>query len=279
MPSVLITGCSDGGMGAALALEFHRIGWHVYATARDTNKMTSLRDTNVEFIQLDISSDASIAECAKRVPSLDMLINNAGALYVMPISDLTIAEAKTIFDANLWGHLTITNALLPQLRRSERPVVVNHTSVGADLAIPFQGVYNASKAAMAMMSDTMRLELSAFNIAVVNLKTAAVKTNVIKNSAARKLQLPAGSVWEPAKEQVEEMLTAAWAADQGGISAEQWAKEVCRDLQKQPPPLEIWRGQSAWLIRLLGFFPAGFADSIIKKTTGFSQIEAFFRKA
>lgn len=129
--TVLITGCSDGGMGAALAKEFHTAGLHVYATARDTSKMESLTALGIETLLLDIQSESSIEDCAKKVPRLDILINNAGAQYTMPIADISIPEAKKLFDLNVWGNIAMTQAFLPQLLKSSKAIVVNHTSVGA----------------------------------------------------------------------------------------------------------------------------------------------------
>lgn len=143
--SVLITGCSEGGMGAALAKEFHKAGLHVYATARDTSKMKSLAVDDIQTLQLDISSAASIEQCLRSIDHLDVLINNAGAQYSMPVTDISVDEAKKIFDINVWGNIAMTQACLPLLLRSSKAIIANHTSIGADLSIPFQSVYNASK--------------------------------------------------------------------------------------------------------------------------------------
>jgi short-subunit dehydrogenase len=157
--TVLITGCSEGGMGAALAIAFHEAGLHVYATARDLSKMTQLASLGIETLVLDIQSDSSIASCVSKLSSrnLDILVNNAGASASMPISDLSLLEAKKIFDVNVWSQLAVTQAFLPLLLKS-KGMIVNQTSVVSTTAVPFQSTYNASKAAMAMFSDSMRLE-------------------------------------------------------------------------------------------------------------------------
>jgi 1-acylglycerone phosphate reductase len=157
--TVLITGCSEGGMGAALAIAFHEAGLHVYATARDLSKMTQLASLGIETFVLDIQSDSSIANCISKLSSrnLDILVNNAGASASMPISDLSLPEAKKIFDVNVWSQLAVTQAFLPLLLKS-KGIIANQTSVVSTTAVPFQSAYGASKAAMAMFSDSMRLE-------------------------------------------------------------------------------------------------------------------------
>jgi NADP-dependent 3-hydroxy acid dehydrogenase YdfG len=275
--TVLITGCSEGGMGAALAKEFHSSGYNVYATARDQSKMTSLSSLGIKTMTLDIQSQSSIDHCVESIPHLDILVNNAGASYTMPIVDLSIAEAKKLFDCNVWGHLALTQAFMPRLLASKKAMVVNHTSVGVHAALPFQAAYNASKAAMAMFSDILRLELQPFDITVVNLKTAGVKTNIVQNIRARQPQLPASSIYSPAKELVESALRSEWVGDRSVTAAEQWAKEVVADLQRSTVPPVIWRGGSAWLARFASALPFGWLDGTYKKMTGLEKIEQTIR--
>ncbi|KAK9342489.1 hypothetical protein V1522DRAFT_425026 [Lipomyces starkeyi] len=132
--TVLITGCSDGGMGAALAVAFHDAGLQVYATARNTAKMSHLASLGIKTLTLDVLSDSSIAECVGKLTSLDILVNNAGATYGMPVSDLSIAESKKLFDLNVWSYLAVTQAFLPLLLKS-KGMIVNHTSVVSSMAV------------------------------------------------------------------------------------------------------------------------------------------------
>ncbi|KAL8841191.1 MAG: hypothetical protein Q9170_001045 [Blastenia crenularia] len=276
--TVLITGCSDGGLGAALAIAFHEAGLHVYATARNPSKMEHLASLGIETIQLDVQSEASIAACVSKLPGLDILVNNAGAQYVMPVVDASISEAKKLFDLNVWSHIAVTQALLPLLLKSSRGMIVNQTSVGACTTIPFQAVYNSSKAALAMLSDCLRLELQPFGIVVVDLRTGVVKTNLIKNlNQSHQSSLPNGSIYEPAKEAVEKALRQEGFENQG-MPAEKWAKLVVQDLLRQKPPSVIWRGESAWLTRIATVLPFGMLDGMVKKLTGLDVVERAVRQ-
>lgn len=273
---VLITGCSEGGMGAELAKAFHAAGLKVYATARDQSKMKGLTDLGIETISLDIRSEASIKKCVEQISSLDILVNNAGASYTMPIADMSIQKAKDLFDTNVWGHLALTQSFIPLLQKSSKAMVVNHTSVGVGAAIPFQAAYNASKAAMSMFSDVLRLELQPFDIAVVNLKTAGVKTNIVNNVQAEQPRLPESSIYAPAKELTEKALRLEWV-ESIGIPAEQWAKEVVGDLLKRSPPPVIYRGESAWLAWFGTVLPFGWVDGMFRKMTGLDKVELEIR--
>lgn len=278
MRSVLITGCSDGGMGAELAKAYHKAGFHVYATARDTSKMKSLASSGIQTLQLDVQSPSSIEECRKAVVHLDILVNNAGAQYTMPVTDISITEAKNIFDINVWGNIAVTQAFLPLLRESPKAIIANHTSIGVGMTIPFQSVYNASKAAMSRFSDTLRLELEPFNISVSELRTGGVKTEMINNVQAKQSKLPEGSIYERARDEVEKALRLEWSSGIG-IAPEVWAEQVVGDLSKASPSSIIWRGESSWVGWVGGLFSFGAYDYMFKRMTGLSEIGRILRKS
>lgn len=275
---VLITGCSDGGLGSALAVAFHDAGYYVYATARNTSKMAHLTSLGIETLQLDVLSDSSIATCVSKISEcgLDILVNNAGSSYIMPMSDISISEAKKLFDLNVWSYLAVTQAFLPLLNKS-KGMIVNQTSISSAVTFPFQGAYHASKAAIAMFSDTERLELKAFGIRVVELKTGVVRSNLIKNTKESSPGcLPEGSIYEPAREVVDKAIRQEGFTDVG-VSAETWATAVVSDLSKNHPPSVIWRGEQAWLVRLGTILPFGTFDGIVKKMTGMSLVEQILK--
>lgn len=155
--TVLITGCSDGGIGAALAAEFHRRGCRVFATARNVDKMQSLRALGIEAVAMDVTSDASIAQAVAEVErataggSLDLLVNNAGVHHFMPFADSRPEDFRRVIDTNITAVFVVTHAFLPLLMRA-RGVVANIGSVQEVFCLPFQSAYNASKAAVHAVS-------------------------------------------------------------------------------------------------------------------------------
>ena len=270
--TVLITGCSDGGLGAALAVAFHGAGLHVYATTRNPSKMSHLASLGIETLTLDVLSDSSIKDCVSKISRLDILVNNAGANYLMPIVDMSIPEAKKLFDLNVWSHIAVTQAFMPLLLKS-KGMVVNQTSVAGNTAIPFLGAYNASKAALIFFSDTLRLEMEPFGVQVVDLRTAMVKTNIIQNTRAeKKPALPKGSIYEPAKEAIEKSLRQE-NLEGKGMEAGDWAKLIVRDLtvKGKTKPI-LWHGESAWLSWFGTLLPFGALDNFIKKLSGLDVV-------
>jgi 1-acylglycerone phosphate reductase len=139
----LITGCSGGGVGSALAEAFQAKGYHVFATARSPSKIPQSLHTspNVTVLALDVTSSESIAAAAETIRAktggkLDILINNAGHGLNMPALDTSITEAKKLFNTNFFGVLEMVQVFQHMLIRS-KGAIVNNSSMGAYLPIPF----------------------------------------------------------------------------------------------------------------------------------------------
>ena len=142
--SVLITGCSDGGIGSALAIAFQARGLRVFATARNTSKMAALSSlSNVILLTLDVTNSVQIAAAVKVVEGetggvLDYLVNNAGRNHFMPMMDENAEIAKAIFDTNVWGSLAVTQAFIPLLIKA-KGTVVHNTSISGYVNVPWMG--------------------------------------------------------------------------------------------------------------------------------------------
>ena len=273
--SVLITGCSDGGLGSALALAFHASGLKVYATGRNLSKLTLMKTAGIEILTLDVLSASSISACVSQLNHLDILVNNAGAGYGSPISDLSIPAAKELFDLNVWSYLAVTQAFLPLLLQS-RGMIVNNTSAAANAVQPFHSTYNASKIAMSMFSEHQRFELAPFGIRVVELKTGAVQSNFITTNHVVQAKIPEKSIYAPVRDLVEKAMLVEGIAD-GAPSAETWANAVVKDLLKTSPPIKVWRGQNAGLAKLAQIFPQWLFDAIIMRMTGMDGVAKAIR--
>lgn len=115
---------------------FQKAGLHVYVTARDLFKMTQVASLGIETLTLDVHFEPSIGVCANESSNLDILINNAGAGYNIPRSDLSIPEAKDLFKLNVWSYLAVTQAILPLLLKS-KGMIINQTSIADSLTLSF----------------------------------------------------------------------------------------------------------------------------------------------
>lgn len=145
--TVLITGCSTGGIGAGLAEVFREKGYHVFATARTPSKipMSLAEAPNVTVLTLDVVSSDSIAAAVQKVNEetggkLDVLVNNSGQNVVTPGLDASIEEGKSLFDLNFWAILAMIQGFAPLLIKA-KGYIVNNTSVSGVIPIQFSSMY------------------------------------------------------------------------------------------------------------------------------------------
>lgn len=144
LKSVLITGCSDGGIGSALVATFHERGYHVFATARDVSKMSALADLqNTTLLVLDVGNPDQISTAVEAIAketggTLDILINNAGRNHFSPVLDIDIAAAKKVYETNLWGPLAMIQAFAP-LVINAKGTIVSVTSISGYVNVPHMG--------------------------------------------------------------------------------------------------------------------------------------------
>jgi 1-acylglycerone phosphate reductase len=281
---VLITGCSQGGLGDALAQAFHATGsFRVLATARNPSKMSYLKALGIETFTLDITSAESIASCVTEISdltggSLDILLNNGGNAYTTPLLDADISSLRDLFDVNVVAQIAVTQAFYPLLRASAQahryPLVVNQTSYASVMAVPGYGPYCATKAALASMSDVLRLELEPFGIHVTELRTGGVTTLLASNMIGG--IIGPDSLYVPIKEKLEKSYwepTRKGAAMDGVPWAEQVVKEICgwNGGQKK----RVWKGQGVTLAWLFwkGIVPEWLLNVALRSVSGMKDLK------
>ncbi|OJD09784.1 hypothetical protein ACJ73_10092, partial [Blastomyces percursus] len=165
--SVLITGCSPGGIGHSLAREFHRNGLRVFATARDRRSITNLAEQGIETLSLVVDNEESRKACRAEIElllkgkGLDYLVNNAGLNYTVPALDVNLQEAREVFETNFIAVIAMCQEFAPLLIKA-KGTIVQVGSVAGIIPYVFGSVYNASKAALHSFSDTLRVELTPF---------------------------------------------------------------------------------------------------------------------
>ncbi|KAF3397309.1 NADPH-dependent 1-acyldihydroxyacetone phosphate reductase [Talaromyces pinophilus] len=167
--TVFITGCSPGGIGHTLAIEFHKRGnptldrCHVIATARNLDLIKDLGSMGLSILALDVTSKQSIDECKTRVEQLtderlDILVNNAGRPCVIPALDSDLSDAKKTYDTNIFGPMLIIQASI-NLLIPARGLIINNSSASTEMPSLFSSVYPSSKAALNAYSTVLRMEL------------------------------------------------------------------------------------------------------------------------
>jgi NAD(P)-dependent dehydrogenase (short-subunit alcohol dehydrogenase family) len=184
MPTVLITGASRG-IGRATALRLAAAGWDVLAGVRREQDGAALaaESQRITPVVLDITKAEDIARVAAGIDRLDALVNNAGFALLGPIEGVTLDALREQLEVNFFGHIAVTQALLPRLRESRGRIVFT-SSLSGRIATPLTGPYNASKFALEGAADALRMELKPWGIRVALVEPAQVATDIWGNADA-----------------------------------------------------------------------------------------------
>jgi NAD(P)-dependent dehydrogenase (short-subunit alcohol dehydrogenase family) len=215
---VLVTGASSG-IGRACAEYLAGRGYRVYGASRSATS-----GSQVQSLSMDVTNDASVRVAVEQVFAregrIDIVVNNAGVAIAGAVEDTSIEEARAQFDVNFFGVLRVCRAVLPYLRQQRSGYLVNIGSIGGLVAIPFQGLYSASKFALEGLTESLRIEMSPFGVRVVLIEPGDHRTGLTGNRL-----MTAASQTNPAyRERFQ-------------IAAERMAK----DEQNGPPPERVAR--------------------------------------
>ncbi|KAL9263914.1 Short-chain dehydrogenase RED1-like protein [Drosera capensis] len=240
-PVVLITGCSTGGIGHALARAFSSSHCRVVATSRSLSAMPDLvEDQSGRFFvqELDVLSDESVyhvlESVLERFGRIDVLVNNAGVQCVGPVAEVPLAAVKHAFDTNVFGTLRMIQAVVPHMACRKKGKIVNIGSVAALAPGPWAGAYTASKAAIHALTDTLRYELKPLGIDVISVAPGGIKSNIANSAIASYSRFPEWKLYKKYEAAIRER--AAYSQSSRSTPADEFAKKtVAVILQKNPP--------------------------------------------
>ncbi len=216
---VLITGAT-AGIGRMTALHLATRGHHVIATGRKSAELTKLAAEaaastvvtsaggRLDTMLLDVTSLASITSAVAAVDGLtgghgiDVLVNNAGFGVLGPTSEVGDSEMRRQYETNVFGLMNVTRAFLPRMIERRAGRIVNVSSVGGRITMPFFGVYNSTKYAVESLSDALRYELRPFNVDVSLIEPGLIRTN-FEATAVANLDVFASTPYAKAVEKYE----------------------------------------------------------------------------
>jgi NAD(P)-dependent dehydrogenase (short-subunit alcohol dehydrogenase family) len=180
---VVITGAASG-IGQACAEHLARRGYRVFGGDRSTATISA----EVTPLLMDVNDDDSVAaavdEVLSRVGRIDVVVNNAGFGIAGSIEDTSMDEARAQLDTNFFGAVRVIKTVLPHMRRQGSGLIVNVTSIGGLISLPFQGLYSASKFALEGVSEALRMEVASTGVEVALLEPADIRTGF---TAARRM--------------------------------------------------------------------------------------------
>jgi NAD(P)-dependent dehydrogenase (short-subunit alcohol dehydrogenase family) len=167
-------------MGKDFALRLIAEGYVVHGAARRTDRMTDIEAAGGRVIDLDVTDDASMANCVDRVIDdqnrIDVLINNAGYGQFGALEDVPMKEARRQLETNLIGPARLVQLVLPHMRARKFGKIFNISSIGGKFATPLGGWYHASKHALEGYSDSLRNEVRSFGIDVIVIEPGAIES-------------------------------------------------------------------------------------------------------
>lgn len=175
----LVTGAS-AGIGKAIVQQLLADGWIVYGAARRVEKMADIAELGAKVLALDVTHEASMSAAVQAIIAvegrIDALVNNAGYGSYGALEDVSIDEARRQFEVNIFGLMRLTQLVLPQMRATQSGTIVNISSMGGRIWTPIGGWYHATKHALEVLSDALRVETKPFGIRVVVVQPGAIES-------------------------------------------------------------------------------------------------------
>ncbi|HXN38066.1 MAG TPA: SDR family oxidoreductase [Solirubrobacteraceae bacterium] len=276
--AVLITGASTG-IGRACTEHLDSLGFTVFAGVRKQTDADSLRGIGsgrTQALMLDVTDSEAIVSALRSVDEaapagLAGLVNNAGIAVAGPLEFVTLDDWRRQLEVNFIGQVAVIQAALPALRRA-RGRIVNMTSIGGRLASPFLGPYSASKYALEAITDSLRLELRPFGIAVAAVEPGAVATPIWGKGRAEAEQATANmpaQAMQLYRNGIEALPKLIAQAERSGVAPLEVARAVGHALTASRPKTRYVVGRDAkarlLLTRLL---PTRVMDKIVVRGMG-----------
>ena len=259
---VLITGASSG-VGQSTARLLAQRGHKVFGTSRDPTASESI--PAVEMLPLDVRADDSVQACVAAVVNrggrLDVLINNAGYELAGAIEELSSEEARAQFETNFFGVVRMVDTVLPLMRRQQRGHIINVSSLSGLSAIPFLGIYSASKFALEGYTEALRHEVKPFNIHVSLTEAGFLKSPMMNHRQLAANRLAEYDAWR------QRALNAIRAQEEKGPGPDAVAETLLEIVSSKTPRLRyLIGGQAKTVARLRRFLPQGMYESGVRRT-------------
>jgi NAD(P)-dependent dehydrogenase (short-subunit alcohol dehydrogenase family) len=194
MKNIIITGSSNG-FGLKAAKDFADKGNKVYATMRNPNGKNAnakadleSHSTHIKVVDMDVTDEASVKEAMATIlaeaGSVDILINNAGIMYLGITEAFSVEQAKFQMETNYFGAIRVMQAVLPSMRKAGSGLIINTSSLVGRMSPPFFGTYTATKHALEGYSQALRYEVSPFGVDIVLVEPGPFGTGLLASGQA-----------------------------------------------------------------------------------------------
>jgi NAD(P)-dependent dehydrogenase (short-subunit alcohol dehydrogenase family) len=258
--TALVTGASSG-LGRAIATRLAEQGYRVFGTSRaePPNAIAGL-----EMLTLDVCRDDSVCRCVDQVLAttgqIDLLVNNAGTLLIGPAEESSLDQDRAIFEANFFGAVRLTNAVLPAMRERRQGRIINVSSMAGLVAFPGGAFYAASKFALEGYSEALHHELAPLGIKVSLIEPGFFRTKIYATPVRASRRI---ADYEKLRSAIEGSITEGLAA---GADPDKVGRLVARIAQAKLPRLRYRVGADAhWLPRAKLLLPQWLWDRQVRR--------------
>lgn len=258
---VLITGGSSG-LGLAIGQFLRSQGHLVYGTTRSKAKYPGF--SFFPLLEMDVRNMETVQKAVKEIIGsegrIDVLVNNAGVGINGPMEELPIAEIENVFAVNCNGPLRLIKAVLPQMRKQGTGLIINITSIAGYMGLPYRGAYSASKGALGLITEALRMEVSQYGVHVTTLAPGDFATNI----AAGRFHAPVLD-HSPYKDSYGAMLTHIDAAVDSGGDPTEVAKKILFIMGRKKPKVHYTVGKplQRFSIVLKGLLPSTWFERLL----------------
>lgn len=257
----MITGASSG-LGKATASHLADLGYVVYGTCRNPNQYET--PPNYKLISLDLNQPTSIQSAVEELlveeGRIDVLINNAGSGIIGPMEELEIDALRANFETNCYGPLLLIQKVLPVMRRQKEGFVVSVTSIGCAMGLPFRGAYSASKGALSLLTESLRMEVKPFGIKMCTVAPGDFVSDIASRRyyAPQKEQSPYEAIYKRNLATIDDHVSS-------GIQPEVIAHKIARILPQKNPKVHYRVGAplQKFSVVLKGILPSRFFEKLL----------------
>jgi short-subunit dehydrogenase len=259
----LVTGASSG-IGRVTARALWDAGYRVFGTSR---KPVSAGDDGVTMLVCDVTDDASVekmvAEVLAQAGRIDLLVNNAGIGLLGGAEESSAAQARALFEVNVFGVMRMTNAVLPAMRRQQSGRIVNMSSILGLIPSPYNALYASTKHAVEGYSESLDHELRTLGIRVVLVEPGLTRTAFDENMTRPDRLLP---FYDGERARMEALMR-KWI--QAGDAPEVVAATVVYAATAALPKRRYAAGKQARQVHFLRrFLPESIVDRSLRKFNG-----------
>ncbi|TLX84130.1 MAG: SDR family oxidoreductase [Thaumarchaeota archaeon] len=249
MQVAVVTGSSTG-IGLETSLVLAKEGFSTYATMRNLDKSADItskaakEDLPLTVLQMNVDDDKSVNDTIEKIINdkgrIDVVVNNAGYALVGAFEETSMLDGRAQMETNFFGTVRVIKAVLPIMRNQRRGIMVNVTSMGGRVAIPFDSFYHASKFALEGLSESLQYEIEPFGVKVVLIEPGAVKSDFWKN-----LKLTRNIEDSPYRPVIQKLTESFEKMTQNAIPPEQVARIILKAVISDNPDFRNIVGEDA----------------------------------